>query len=177
MRPGTASNPPRSTADAAGRPVITARVPTTAATWRRAGTAPGCARALAGSATMGDSVPSKSSATRARPGSSRSAASPARPSGVTGTGSAAVPVTMLCSPGRAVAPVGARRPHPVPPGPLPAQPGHQGRVEHECLRTVDEIVQQLVVTGRGHAKGVTDLLLLGPRRAPPATLEGEDPHL
>src|SRR5882757_7364757 len=133
MRPGTPANPPSSTADAAGRPVITARVPTTAATCRRAWAAP-----------RASEVPA---ATRPR------------------------------SPGGAVTPVGTGRAHPVPPGPLPAQPGHQGRVEHERLRTVDEVVQQLVVAGRGHAKGIADLLLLGPERPPPAALKGEDPHL
>src|SRR6266545_5683936 len=51
-----------------------------------AGTAPGWARASAGSATIGASVPSKSSATIAWAGSSRSAARPAAPAAVAGSG-------------------------------------------------------------------------------------------
>src|ERR1035438_2220083 len=147
-----------------------------------AAAAPGCARAASGSATIGDSVPSKSSAISAAAGSLSSAARPSLPSAVRGRGSvpvpaAPVPVIGRRSSGPAVARVGARRPQPVPFGTLPPQPGDESGVEHECLRTVDELVQQLVVPRRGHPERVQDLLLLGAGRAPPAPLEGEDANL
>src|SRR2546421_390501 len=45
-------NPPSSTASPAGRPVITASVPTSPASPRNPATAPGCARASRGSAPL-----------------------------------------------------------------------------------------------------------------------------
>src|SRR5690348_16132446 len=155
MSPGTLSNPPSPAASAAGRPVITASVPTTPASSRRAPTAPGSARASRGSATIGASVPSKSVAISARAGSRRIAASPAFPSAVR-----AAPVIPQ-SPSSGRPGLGSPGAHPVPAGALPPQPLDQDGVEPQRLGPVDEVVQQLVVAGRGETKHVGDRLLLG----------------
>src|SRR5437016_5946022 len=207
-------NPPSSTASMAGRPVITASVPTNPASARNPATAPGCARASRGSATIGESVPSKSIAISAVPGSCRIAASPARPSAVLGAGSppGSAPVIApsrppdrisrrrcasgtrrsagaRCTVRRVPPPRAARvilpllstrgpalgaRTHPVAAGALAAQPLDQNGVEPERFRPVDEVVQQLVVAGRGEPKEVGDRLLLGTRLPPPAPLERHD---
>ena len=85
--PGTLVRPPSCTAWATGRPVITASVPIGAASRRSAAMAPGWACAAPGSATIGDSVPSKSEAIRASRGWASTASRPFCPSAVAARGS------------------------------------------------------------------------------------------
>src|SRR6516164_7498960 len=108
------ANPPSSTVAEAGRPVTMARVPTAVASRRRADSAPGCGRAADGSLTIGASVPSKSRAISARPGSPAIAASATAPSGVTSPIPAMRSVSLTAVPLAAV-PLAA-----VPGGPVPA---------------------------------------------------------
>ncbi len=108
---------------------------------RRAGLARavacGVALAAAGSATIGASVPSKSTAISARCGSAISAARPARPAAVVGVGSSADrPVVAVIA-----ASVRAGRAHPLPPAALPPQPGNEHRVEFGRFLPVDQLVQ------------------------------------
>src|SRR3954468_17469412 len=58
--------------------------------------------------------------------------------------------------------------------PHPAQPTHQQRVVDQGLGTVDQSVQDLVVTGRRHVEGLADRGLLGTGVLPPLALELED---
>src|SRR4051812_44156858 len=63
---------------------------------------------------------------------------------------------------------------PLPRLPHPPQPLHEHRVVGECLRPVDERVEELVVPGRRHVEQLPDRLFLGPRELPPLPLERED---
>src|SRR4051812_14841608 len=58
--------------------------------------------------------------------------------------------------------------------PHPAQATHEERILDECLGTVDEGVQHLIVAGGRHVEGLADGGLLGPGVLPPLTLELED---
>src|SRR5258708_29095255 len=185
--PGTWSSEPYSPAVRGDRPVMTATVPTAGARAWMALSAAGSTLALAGSATIGASVPSKSSAISARPGRASSAARPALPSGVAGSGTAlpeALPSDAIAS-----APIsGSPRAHwlsvswsgpagsaqPAAYGPPPAQPGNQRRIELRRRRPVDQLVQQLVVPRWRHLKHLEYLPLLGTWRSPPASLKGQD---
>src|SRR5271166_820906 len=163
MRPGTAPNPPRSTASAAGLPVIMASVPTAPARAVRAGTAPGWARASPGRSTIGASVPSKSAATSACRGSASSASRPAWPSGVADPGGEVIAAASSGLPLGALRP---GRPHALPTGPLGAQPLDEHRVECQRLGPVYQLVQQLVVPGGRHVEHLGDGLLLHAGRSP-----------
>ncbi len=70
-----------------------------------------------------------------------------------------------------------RRAHPLPAGPLRAQPLDQDRVGLERLRPVDQLVEQLVVPGRRHVEHLGDGLLLHARGPPATPLERQDPHV
>src|SRR5215472_9567480 len=139
--------------------------------------APVAASADAGSATMGDSVPSKSEAISACAGSARIASSPAWPSAVAArTGGADTPTSCPAQPPRSLG-ARLRRPHSLPPRPLRPQPLDQHRIELERLRAVDQLVEQLVVPGRRDAEHLRDGLLLGASGAPRAPFEGQDAHV
>src|SRR5215468_6829206 len=164
MMPGTWSSEAYSTAVRAGLPVSTAMVPTSGVSSRNAVTACGSALACSGSGTIGESVPSKSVAISALDGSARSAATPARPSPVScgcarlsheGTASGDMPPTP-CS----AAAAGAQL---APVSPPLAQPSHQRGIELHRLRAVNELVQQLVIPGRGKPEGAENFPLLGAR--------------
>src|SRR5450432_188210 len=84
---GSVVNPSSEAANSAGRPVTTATARIDAASRRNASGASGCGRAAAGSGTIGASVPSKSTPTRARCGCATIARNPSTPAAVAGTGS------------------------------------------------------------------------------------------
>src|SRR5215467_5164871 len=166
--------PPSFTTPAAGRPVMTASVPTPGARRRSAGTTSGCGRAADGSATIGARVPSKSRAIIARAGSRTMAASAAAPSGVGSRGRvppptrlpappSLSPLTTMAGPSRGAAlpPRAARRTDPLAPRALPAEPLDEHGIGGHGLRPVDELVEHLVVAGRREPELLGDRLLLG----------------
>src|SRR5215472_1831947 len=140
-------------------------IPMIGVSWRRASTAAGSALASAGSGTMGASVPSKSSAITAPPGSSSKAPRPARPSAVAGTGSRLAAlgfgvVTIVAYPRSSAF---AARTQLVSLRSPSAQPGHERGVEPSRLSSVDQLVEQLVVPGRGQPECLEYFAFLGTR--------------
>src|SRR5579859_6735442 len=149
---------------------MTASVPTRPASARSAVTAPGCALASAGWATIGESVPSKSRPIRACSGPASSAASPARPAAVCGRNPAGPSARLT----------GVRRAYRAPsrpPGPPGSQPFDQDGVERRRLGPVDQLVEQLVVTRGRDGETLPDFQLLRPRAGPGAALESKDAHV
>src|ERR1700722_17880354 len=188
MMPGISANPPKATASAAVRPVMTASVPTAGARAARTGTTPGWARASPGSATIGASVPSKSMPIRACRGSRSSASRPTWPAGVAGKagpagvagggmlGSAGFPVAGLCVTGFASLSLPWRA-DALAASTLRAQALDQHRVERQGFWAVEKLVQQLVVPGRGEAEDFADRLFLDTWGPPAAPLERENSHI
>src|SRR5579875_1109673 len=157
MMPGMSPSEPYSTATAAGRPVITASVPTRSAR-----------------------APSKSIAITARAGSASSADRPARPAAVAGSGTAPGAPSPMQPPSPGSGPASGRAaagPQPRPGRAAAAQPGDDHRIGLRGRRIVDQLAEDLVVPGGRHPEHGEDLALLRAGGAPPVPLEGQDAHL